>query len=214
MKNTLLPLRYLALFSGLVFSNLVLAQSVDNLSAAQFPNSSKDLPDKGVPLALNSLTIAAKTYTHIGKITSAGKVEENTSVTFKSAYAIELKPGFVAEKGSIFEASISLPEVAGGVKNLPNKKDNNTQMQNISHRLFPNPSSDNFTLEIQADSEGKADILVFNALGGLQLSKLFILNKGFQQISINCNNWAAGLYMVSIKINDTVKTERLVISKN
>ena len=98
--------------------------------------------------------------------------------------------------------------------NLPNKKEDNTKMQNISHRLYPNPSSDNFTLEIQADNEGKADIMVFNALGSLQLSKPFTLSKGFQQISIDCNNWAAGLYLVSIKLNDTVKTERLIISKN
>ena len=214
MKNTLLPLRYLVLFSGLVFSNLVSAQSEDKLSTSNSPNSSKDLPDKGVPLALNSLTIAAKIYTHAGKITSAGNVKENTSVTFKSAYAIELKPGFVAEKGSSFEAYISIPDNANGVKNLSNKKEDNTQLQNISHRLYPNPSSDNFTLEIQADNEGKADIMVFNALGALQLSKPFALNKGFQQVVINSNNWAAGLYLVSIKINDTVKTERLVISKN
>lgn len=216
MKNTQLPFRLLILFSSLLISQGAIAQ-VNNLTTTQSPNSSKDLPDKGVPLAINALSIIAKTYTNEGKITSTGTVEAKSSVTFKSGYAIELKPGFVAEKGSFFEAYISTNDNANGVKNITLKKGNNesnTPTQNMTHRLFPNPSSESFTLEITAENEGKVDIIVFNALGSVQLTKPFALNKGSQQVSINCNDWAAGLYLVSIKTNDTVKSERLVISKH
>lgn len=217
MKNALLPFRFLILFSCLIISHAALAQPVNNLTTTQSPTSSKDLPEKGVPLAINALTIAAKTYTHEGKITSTGKVEADTKVTFKSAYAIELMPGFVAEKGSFFEAYIGKDETSNGVKNVTLKQGNNAANalnQNITHRLFPNPSSESFTLEIIAENEGKAEIVVFNTLGGVQWTKPYALNKGIQQVFINCNDWATGLYLVSIKINDTVKSERLVINKH
>ena len=61
---------------------------------------------------------------------------------------------------------------------------------------------------------GTAEIVVFNTLGSVEAMKPYTINKGIQQFSIDCNDWSSGLYYVRIKMNDTIKTERVVISNH
>jgi hypothetical protein len=213
MKSTFLPLRLFLLLSGLLISHVISAQDSRQVATPSL-SPSKDFPDKGVPLAVNALSIASKTYYNEGKITSVGHVEANAKVIFKSAYAIELKPGFVAELGSSFEASIDKEHTTNAITLKKGNTDVSASHVSLSHRLFPNPTADNFTLEITADTEGKAEIVIFNTVGAVQLVKPITVFKGTQHVSITSQNWASGLYLVNIKTNDTIKSERLVINKH
>ena len=204
MKSIFLPIRLFFVLFCLVLLSDATAQSLAQSTTAP------SLPEKGVPMAVNALPIATNTYYNKGKITSSGRVIANTEVTFKSAYAIELKPGFVVEEGSFFEAIIgdNNPITA---TNLKRNDLTNPVQQSFTHRLFPNPVSESFTLEINAEKEGNAEIVVFNALGSVEAMKPYTINKGIQQFSIDCNDWSSGLYYVRIKMNDTIKTERVVV---
>ena len=215
MKNTFLPRRFVFLMPFLACSYVAVSQSVDNLNAQPPKNNSPtiDLPDKGVPMAINALPVASNTYFNYGKITSTGKIMADANVTFKSTYAIQLKTGFSAEIGATFKAIIGNPDEDPTI--IANKKRQELAIANQSHftyRIFPNPVSESFNLEISADKEGAAEITVVNVLGAVLLTKSLTVNKGIQQLPINCSDWTSGLYLVRIKINDSIKSEHIVVN--
>jgi uncharacterized membrane protein len=177
---------------------------------AQDKNAKKatELPDKGVPLAVNSFPIASKTYTNKGKITSIGKVEEHQNVVFKSEYAIELNPGFETIEGAKFEAYIEVPTTS-----LVSKKDNNKLLNAVALSLSPNPVYENLTLLVQSDTEGNADIEICNTQGSIVITKSAKLFKGTQQIVVDCNTMPNGLYVVLININGIKKSEKFIVNR-
>jgi hypothetical protein len=82
----------------------------------------------------------------------------------------------------------------------------------LTCRIFPNPAEDLLTLDIGLAKEGEIELLVTNTLGGVVLTQKLKLNEGSQQVPLNCSQWAVGLYFVTIKANDQILTERIVIN--
>jgi hypothetical protein len=181
--------------------------------SAQNPNNGKnaknvaDLPDKGVPLAVNTFPMTEKTYIHKGKITSEGKVQEHQNVVFKSEYAIELNPGFETIEGAKFEAYIEVPT------NIVAQKKDNAILNTVALSIMPNPVFDSFVLLIESETEGNADIEISNIQGSIVLTKSAKLFKGTQQFVVDCNTMPNGLYVAIIKVNGSKKGEKFIVNR-
>jgi hypothetical protein len=187
---------------------LFLCLNISVLSA-QDKNAKKatELPDKGVPLAVNAFPIASKTYIHKGKITSVGRVEEHNKVVFKSEYAIELNPGFETIEGAKFEAFIEVPNTSVSTKN------DNIKRNSLVLSLSPNPVFDNLVLNIQSETEGAADIEICNTQGSVIMTKSAKLYKGMQQVVVDCNSMPSGMYVAIININGNKKGEKFIVNR-
>jgi len=75
-------------------------------------------------------------------------------------------------------------------------------------KLFPNPTTDNFTVAFDKALEGEYEWRVTNALG--QVLTTGQAQAGTQQLNINTHEFAAGMYIFSIN-NEKVYTQRQVI---
>jgi Pregnancy-associated plasma protein-A/Secretion system C-terminal sorting domain len=103
--------------------------------------------------------------------------------------------------------------LAGGNVNALKRNDNVSNTPQTTIRIYPNPAQDIINLDIGSDTEGSVEVSVFNAQGQTQTTKQYNVQKGIQQQTILCNDWSTGLYIIRLKINDTIKTERLVINR-
>ena len=65
--------------------------------------------------------------------------------------------------------------------------------------IYPNPASDNTTIEFDADNAGTS-MIVTNSLGEIIANNFNVAN-GFNRISIDCSEFANGLYFVTLSNN-------------
>jgi hypothetical protein len=84
--------------------------------------------------------------------------------------------------------------------------------QNYEVRAFPNPATDNFTLEMNGLPNGEYRLKVYNIIGKEVKSQLFNV-EGDTQINVATNNFDAGTYVYRIINNDnqSILTRRIVV---
>ena len=75
-------------------------------------------------------------------------------------------------------------------------------VEDVSFRIYPNPSSGEFTLELEANSELK----IYNSLG--QLVKMGNYQMGQHKLSVE--KWNNGVYLVYVTNNKGVRTVKLI----
>ena len=84
----------------------------------------------------------------------------------------------------------------------------NIQLNNISTKLYPNPSNGKTRLEIEG-LNSKADVLVYDMLGKVVLKHK--INQGEKELDIDLNGYAKGVYSIRI-MNDIInQTMKLII---
>ena len=131
----------------------------------------------------------------------------------------------VAKGGARYDLTVWGDSICGKKDNLQQtvqalQTDNNTikqpapaTAQNFNYRLYPNPAQDNINLDIVSDGQGIAEVTVFNARGGVEKQMIYNIGEGNQSFNMPVGDWSAGVYLVRLKVNDIVKTEKLIISK-
>ncbi|MBK6985597.1 MAG: T9SS type A sorting domain-containing protein [Bacteroidetes bacterium] len=108
-------------------------------------------------------------------------------------------------------ASFSGPQFNGqvlGVKDLAKGVIN-------SFVLYPNPATANTTISFNIAEKNKVSVNVYDVLGNLvsTLSQSNDFEKGNNTISLNTSNLASGIYYISLDINGSKETKKLVINK-
>ena len=83
----------------------------------------------------------------------------------------------------------------------------------LNYRIYPNPAQDNLNFDIGVEKGGDVALMVYNAQGGLQISRSYKVTEGSQSVTINCYNWTTGLYFVHLKVNDNEVMERVLIQR-
>ncbi len=81
--------------------------------------------------------------------------------------------------------------------------------KNTLFNLYPNPASDIVTLNIENINTSDLTINIYNVIGALVQSET--LKQNHRQFNIG--NLGNGVYMVSIKSNDLMETQRLIIQR-
>ena len=80
-------------------------------------------------------------------------------------------------------------------------------------KLFPNPANNYFDIQFKTANRQDVEIVIYDLLGNkLQVTDA-AYGKGIHQKRISCDGWVPGVYVVSLKGNNTLAYKKMVISK-
>ena len=77
-------------------------------------------------------------------------------------------------------------------------------------KIVPNPANDQFTIKYQFPSKMMGYITITDGLGRIVLHSDQIF--GSNELLIDAGNMSSGLYFVTFKSNQLIRTERLIIT--
>jgi len=81
-----------------------------------------------------------------------------------------------------------------------------------SMRIYPNPVSDNATVELSIVNSGNAVVRIFDVSGKMvHIENLGYLNEGVHRYSINCQKFNHGMYLVNVNIGKESATSKLIV---
>lgn len=93
--------------------------------------------------------------------------------------------------------------------------ENLNPVESILVKLAPNPTSDEFKVQIQAQLQVNktAKLSVVNGLGMVQYTQNLNILNGVQDFMIYCRTWSPGIYYLTIQSNDHLSTHRIVVAR-
>ncbi|MGZ5192091.1 MAG: T9SS type A sorting domain-containing protein, partial [Flavisolibacter sp.] len=154
-------------------------------------------------------------YNAYAGITSIDTTKSVTQIAFVNAFPTNLydNSDFRLSVASVASAGASFtnPQFAGqvlGIEKITNGVIN-------SFVLYPNPATANTTISFSIAEKNKVSVNVYDVLGNLvsTLSQSNDFEKGSNTISLNTSNLASGIYYISLDINGSKETKKLVINK-
>lgn len=176
------------------------------------------LSNKGV-VDINDQGIATFTFSNIDlPPVSSEPIASNGMFT----YTVKIKPALaygthIRNRASIyfdFNAPVmtnqTLTTIGGPLKTptVPGTTANN------SFTIFPNPAQNSFTAIINVNTAGTYYLKITDVTGKTEIAKTIGLLAGTQNISVDANRLAPGVYFVTLTGNDNLmQTQKLVIMK-
>lgn len=94
---------------------------------------------------------------------------------------------------------------AGGPTGI---KTNNALFEDIS--LYPNPTSENISLNLQGEANQSLSVNVFNTNGQLVLNQLETLQNGNNKVALNTVDLAPGIYLIKLNSGNKQQTIKMV----
>jgi hypothetical protein len=83
-----------------------------------------------------------------------------------------------------------------------------TRNNEMQFRLYPNPATTNLIVEVNGDSELRGSTLAILTMEGRKINEM-VVNES--RVSLNTSSFKPGMYLVVLKGNNQIHTERLVI---
>jgi hypothetical protein len=87
-----------------------------------------------------------------------------------------------------------------------NDMDNNI----VAVTLYPNPASNNITLSLGSQVDGKATVNVVDLTGKIVFSNSYMVNRGNNTITLDINEFTNGVYFMQTILNGSVSTGKFV----
>jgi len=157
-------------------------------------------------------------------IRASGSVAQNTVVDFHAANYITLSPGFHAEQGSAFSATIvdcqvnalSKTNFDKGISNefLP-APDTPNRLKVATYKVssMPNPFRITTNIQVELSTPTELDIGIYNRLGQLiaPLAKQDYFEKGLHDFSFDGSKYATGMYFLIVKSGTAQVVHKLVL---
>ncbi|MEN8928210.1 MAG: T9SS type A sorting domain-containing protein, partial [Flavobacteriales bacterium] len=80
--------------------------------------------------------------------------------------------------------------------------------------IFPNPMTNQATIELDLKKDAEVNVSVINAVGALvhQVASKQSVSQGNTQFKFSKNNLSSGVYFVNIEVNGTRQIKKLVIN--
>ena len=142
----------------------------------------------------------------------AGVITSNTfTYTVPAAYNVTKMKAHAliidAKTNAVYNAnSIDLNSVVTAIQQK--------SLQSVEFGLYPNPANANTTIELNLASSETVSVNVYNALGALVYSDTKTnLPMGQNNISLNTESFASGIYNVTISTKQGFATKKLTINK-
>lgn len=85
--------------------------------------------------------------------------------------------------------------------------------ENAGFGLFPNPASDQVTVEVPMEDEAAVTVSIIDPAGKLALQQHNTLSKGDNRMTFNLNTLPNGVYFVQVRNGEIAKTRKLVIER-
>ncbi len=163
-------------------------------------------------LAINDDPIATDTYSAENTITSAGTVATGTTVTFEAGQSVTLLPGFTAEAGSTFTARI---QACATARPAIEERTEEKMVLTTEIKVFPNPFSQESTIEVQLAEINDVQIELFSLTGQRirSIANERGVSSGNYQYTLNANGLNAGMYVLLIRVGEKVETRKLSLIK-
>lgn len=183
-------------------------------SAGVFQNSiiASNLFPKFIADAGGANAVWYNTYANLASIDTTKTVAQ---IGFVNAFPTNLydNSDFRLTSGSAAAtgASFSNPQFAGQVLGV---KDLNNTLEN-SFVVYPNPATKSTNVSFALVNENKVSVSVYDVLGHLvsNTSSETSFEKGSHTIGINTSNLSAGIYYISLEVNGTKETKKLIINQ-
>ncbi len=182
------------------------------------PETNVTLTGSDVSNSLYADVIATQNIETSGNIT----VSNGSALNLRAGNAITLQPGFTAELGSEFSASIETVSDCGSTTKsakIAFEKDNNIidnieeTNENISYNIYPNPSFETVNINYDLNTKSNVSIALIDFLGAIvmNISANKNLTVGNYNIQFDVADISAGVYFIRMIINDKSITEKIII---
>jgi len=162
---------------------------------------------------INDIAMTFGTYSVLGSITSRGTVVAGATVSFRANESIILKPGFHAQQGANFSASLE----PGSCNFSPNVTPETVPLeQNSTFTMYPNPTRQHLTIHYKLPQETEIQITLRD-LNGRTLKILLPKQKqwsGHYNQEFALPDLPAGIYNIFIQTDKSTNVEQLVILNN
>jgi hypothetical protein len=154
-----------------------------------------------------SITKGTKHEVAMETIDASNKVAADTRVHYEAGKSVTLKPGFVAQSGSVFKASIGKPEAAARVGALYSES-----ADKVSMYAYPNPFSET-PVEIQYSlpKASKVTLSISNILG-VTIATLVDnqdVSEGNHTVKYSGESIPTGSYFYTLKTDTGVISKKL-----
>jgi hypothetical protein len=154
-------------------------------------------------------------YNTYAGITNIDTTKTVAQIDFVNAFPTNLEDNsdFRLQASSVAAtgADFSNPQFAGqvlGVKNLTSAFEN-------SFTVYPNPATKNTNVSFTLVNDNKVAVSVYDVLGHLvsTTANETSFEKGNHSININTSNLSAGIYYISLEVNGSKETKKLIINQ-
>jgi hypothetical protein len=85
-------------------------------------------------------------------------------------------------------------------------------LSGLSMKIYPNPASSDFNLEISTPEKEEVEIMVYNPNGKLVFSDKLSLESGINKLALNSSQYARGIYLVNMFTKTEVLKQRIVLN--
>lgn len=85
--------------------------------------------------------------------------------------------------------------------------------ENAGFGMYPNPATDQLTIEVDMESENDVQVAVTDASGRIAVQQHRTMGKGDNKIQVDLGALSNGIYFVQVRNGDTVNTRKLVVQK-
>jgi|JI9StandDraft_1071089.scaffolds.fasta_scaffold30179_2 hypothetical protein len=97
---------------------------------------------------------------------------------------------------------------------LPTGIKNITSSSVLGLNFYPNPASNNATIDVTLNETAKVEIAILNTVGQIVYTTAVNGNVGSNKVDVNLNNLSAGLYFYQVKVgNSKAITQKFAVEK-
>lgn len=187
----------------------LLNASTGSLSATKI-NVSKVAVGQGT----NNPSVANRATLHYMSPTTGAAVLFTTA----STYTAEIKTPFTVTNSNPYSqltnnvtyySSNTLAYAFGGAP--VSIKDNASATSAINSMIYPNPTKDNAVLAIDVKESSAITVSVYNLVGALVKTIDANVVVGANAVDLDLTNLTSGVYLVNVKIGNSVSTKKLII---
>lgn len=154
----------------------------------------------------NTLTVAGDNTTTVIE----GSGTEGGSLVLTAGESIDLLPGFSAETGTEFDATIA--DCSGNTASIEHPDFEVNESQTSYIKVYPNPNDGLFSIEIQAKDFSENNRLHFTVTDLMGKSYLTRFARNQNSFEINLSDLTPGIYVLNFYSEKTlIETQKIII---
>ena len=85
--------------------------------------------------------------------------------------------------------------------------------ENAGFGMYPNPATDQLTLEVSMEADNDVQVAVSDASGRVAISEHRSLSKGDNKMQLDLNQLSNGIYFVQVRNGEAISTRKLVVQR-
>jgi hypothetical protein len=85
--------------------------------------------------------------------------------------------------------------------------------ENVAFGMFPNPATDQLTVEVPMENESDVQVSVLDPSGKVALQQHRLLTKGDNQMTLDVSSLPNGVYFVQVRNGETSSTRKLAVQR-